>query len=90
MIPAGPGPETIHEQTELLRGFNAGTTIAPSKDTWHDLPASFRFRGGTRDEAEKMQPPNSRQAIRWYCDKWQETSRPLATNLPPARIQGVG
>jgi hypothetical protein len=45
---------TIVEQKELLRGFIAGITITPSKDsgviTWYDLPASFKCSGWNRQK----------------------------------------
>jgi hypothetical protein len=45
---------TIVEQKELLRGFIAGITITPSKEsgiiTWYDLPASFKCSGGNRQK----------------------------------------
>ncbi len=43
---------SIVEQKELLRGFIAGITLNPSQNrgviTWFDLPASFKFGGGSR------------------------------------------
>jgi hypothetical protein len=52
---------SIVEQKELLRGFIAGITLTPSKNTgvitWHDLPTSFKFSGGTRQKLSRAASP---------------------------------
>jgi DNA invertase Pin-like site-specific DNA recombinase len=69
---------SIVEQKELLRGFVGGIVLTPSQHrgviTWYDLPASLIFRGGTRAEAEKMQPWASKEAIRWAREAWTEAA----------------